>query len=112
MIDQVREAIDPRAMIRPRRRISGISAILLPFQDNFDIDWTGLADHVRRTAEAGLTPAVNMDTGYANLISEDDRQRVLALTRDVLGSAEFVAGAFVSDTPGAAFDPRCLFQPG
>lgn len=110
MMEQAQEAIDPRAMIRPRRRISGISAILLPFEDNFEIDWQGLADHVRRTAEAGLTPAVNMDTGYANLISEDERQHVLALTRDVLGGGEFVAGAFVADEPGAAFDPDAYFS--
>ena len=72
---------EPREMIRPRRKITGISAILLPFHDDYAIDWDGLADHVRRTAEAGLTPAVNMDTGYANLISEAERQRVLRLTR-------------------------------
>lgn len=104
MIEQVESAVNPRDMIRPRRKVTGISAILLPFNDNFAIDWDGLANHVRRTAEAGLTPAVNMDTGYANLISEDERRRVLALTRDVLAGGEFVAGAFVADEPGDAFD--------
>ncbi len=110
MIEQVQVAIDPREMIRPRRKISGISAILLPFEDNYEIDWQGLAGHIRRTAEAGLTPAVNMDTGYANLISEEERQAVLALTRDVLAGGEFVAGAFVADKPGAAFDPEAYFR--
>ncbi|MCY3779902.1 MAG: dihydrodipicolinate synthase family protein [Chloroflexi bacterium] len=109
MIERAQVTIDPRALIRPKRKIAGISAILLPFEDNFEIDWKGLADHVRRTAEAGLTPAVNMDTGYANLISEEERERVLALTRDALGGGEFVAGAFVADEPGAAFDADAYF---
>lgn len=95
---------NPIEMIKPKREITGISAILLPFHDNCEVDWLGLANHVRRTAEAGLTPAVNMDTGYANLISEAQRQQVLEVTREVLGSGAFVAGAFVSDNDGDAFD--------
>ena len=54
--------------------------------------------------EAGLTPAVNMDTGYANLISESERRHVLELAREVLLDGAFVAGAFVSDNPGDAFN--------
>ena len=96
--------INPIEMIKPKRQIAGISAILLPFHDNNEIDWLGLANHVRRTAEAGLTPAVNMDTGYANLISEAQRQQVLEVTREVLAGGDFVAGAFVSDKAGDAFD--------
>ena len=94
----------PHELIRPKRRIEGISAILLPFHDNGDIDWPGLANHVRRTAEAGITPAVNMDTGFANLISEEQRQKVLRATSCALDGGRFVAGAFVGDQPGAAFD--------
>lgn len=104
------EAINPTAMIRPHRRITGVSAILLPFHENSEIDWPGLANHVRRTAEAGLTPAVNMDTGYANLISEDERQKVLRATRCALAGGEFVAGAFVADKPGAPFDAEAYFR--
>ncbi|MCY4060766.1 MAG: dihydrodipicolinate synthase family protein [Chloroflexi bacterium] len=102
--------IDPAAMIRPRRKITGISAILLPFRENGDIDWPGLANHVRRTADAGLTPAVNMDTGFANLISEEERQMVLRATRCALAGGEFVAGAFVADKPGNAFDADAYFR--
>ena len=103
-------AIDPTAMIRPKRKISGISAILLPFKDNGDIDWPGLADHARRTADAGLKPAVNMDTGFANLISEAERQMVLRATRCALAGGEFVAGAFVADKPGDPFDADAYFR--
>ena len=102
--------INPTAMIRRERKITGISAILLPFRENGDIDWPGLADHVRRTAEAGLTPAVNMDTGFANLITEAERHKVLRATRCALAGGEFVAGAFVADEKGAPFDAEAYFR--
>jgi dihydrodipicolinate synthase/N-acetylneuraminate lyase len=96
-------AFDPVAILRPRRRIEGISASLLPF-DAGGIDWPSFAAHIERTAAAGLTPAVNMDTGYVNLLNEDERRRVLAATSDVLAGRPFVAGAFVADQPGSRWD--------
>ncbi len=102
--------INPTAMIKPHRKITGISAILLPFKDTGGIDWPGLAAHVRRTAEAGLTPAVNMDTGFANLITEEERQMVLRATRCALAGGKFVAGAFVADKPGDPFDADAYFR--
>ena len=98
------EHFNPSDMIRPRRKISGISATLLPFTESGGVDWHGLAAHIRRTAEAGLTPAVNMDTGYVNLLSEAQRMQVLETTRDSLSGGAFVAGAFVADAPGDAFN--------
>ncbi|HET6572510.1 MAG TPA: dihydrodipicolinate synthase family protein [Fimbriiglobus sp.] len=95
---------DPIPMLRPRRPITGISAILLPFTESGDIDWPGFAAHAVRTADAGLTPAVNMDTGFGNLLSPEQRVTVLDATRSALGGRPFVAGAFVADRPGAAFD--------
>ncbi len=95
---------DPLSMLRPRRRIAGISAILLPFLDDESIDWSSFETHVLRTADAGLTPAVNMDTGYVNLLSNDDRIAVLDRTKQILGGRPFVAGAFVGDREGDAFD--------
>jgi dihydrodipicolinate synthase/N-acetylneuraminate lyase len=91
-------------MIRPRRRITGLSAILLPFTPVGDIDWPAFARHVARTAEAGLIPAVNMDTGYVNFLSKTTRLEVLRQTRSVLSGRPFVAGAFVGDRPGDRFD--------
>src|ERR1700682_229850 len=95
---------DPIAMLRPRRTIHGISAILLPFAADGAVDWDAFAAHVRRTADAGLTPAVNMDTGYVHLLDDARRQEVLLRTRAVLGGRPFVAGAVVGDRPGDAFD--------
>lgn len=90
--------------LRLRRKIEGISAILLPFTSSGNVDWSAFDAHVRRTADAGLAPAVNMDTGFANLLSVDQRAGVLDRTRDVLQGAPFVAGAFVGDQAGAKFD--------
>ena len=47
--------------IIPKRKIEGISAILLPFYENGTPDFDSLLAHVDRTYDAGLTPAVNMD---------------------------------------------------
>src|SRR5436309_13142475 len=96
--------VDPLQMLRPRRKPVGMSAILLPFTPSGEVDWPGFRAHAQRTAAAGLTPAVNMDTGYANLIDDDTRRRVLAETRAALGGRDFVAGAFVGDRPGDPFD--------
>ncbi|HVS39261.1 MAG TPA: dihydrodipicolinate synthase family protein [Gemmataceae bacterium] len=96
--------IDPLVLLRPRRKIAGVSAILLPFTTDGAVDWDSFAAHVARTADAGLTPAVNMDTGYVNLLGDAQRNEVLLRTRAVLGGGPFVAGAFVGDRPGDAFD--------
>lgn len=94
---------DSMPVIRPRRAIAGISAILLPFDAAGAVDWPAFDGHVRRTADAGLSPAVNMDTGYVNLLDNAGRLAVLDRTRQVLGGGPFVAGAFVGDRPGHPF---------
>lgn len=100
--------------LKTKRKIVGMSAILLPFLSATEsltegdgplhVDWDGFRAHVKRTADAGLTPAVNMDTGYGNLISEEIKSQVLKETEDVLGGQPFIAGAFVKDRQGDAFD--------
>jgi dihydrodipicolinate synthase/N-acetylneuraminate lyase len=96
---------DPATLVRPRRRIRGMSAILLPFTAGRRIDWDAFAAHVDRTAAAGITPAVNMDTGYVQLIDDGTRREALRIARDTLGpGGELVAGACVVDATGAGFD--------
>lgn len=96
--------IAPLSLLKPCRQIRGISAILLPFAESGEVDWVAFDAHVRRTAEAGLTPAVNMDTGFVNLLDDVTYREVLRRTQSVLGGREFVAGAFVGDQAGAKFD--------
>ncbi len=90
--------------VRPKRTITGMSAILLPFHSDGGVDWPGFRAHVARTADNGLIPAVNMDTGYAHLIDAATKERVLAETAAELGGRPFVAGAGVFDSPGATVD--------
>jgi dihydrodipicolinate synthase/N-acetylneuraminate lyase len=94
---------DVLARIRPGRTITGMSAVLLAFTADGAIDWGATEAHIDRTVRAGLTPAVNMDTGYVQLLTDDQKTEVLGRTSAIAGD-RFVAGAFVSDQPGAAFD--------
>jgi dihydrodipicolinate synthase/N-acetylneuraminate lyase len=96
----IETALNPLTLLKPGRTITGISAILLPFADNGKVDWEDFCAHVARTADAGLTPAVNMDTGYVNLLDDTTRRTVLARTSETLSGGEFIAGAFVADRPG------------
>ncbi len=101
--------VDPLALLRPRRRIEGISAVLLPFDASGKIDEEAFAAHVARTAAAGIVPAVNMDTGYVHALDAATRGRLLGVAREVLGPArpgDLVAGACVVDAAGDAFDER------
>lgn len=82
-----------------------MSAILLPFAESGGVDWPAFEAHVERTASAGLVPAVNMDTGYVNLLDEVTKREVLDRTLSVLAGGWFVAGAFVGGAPGSPFDP-------
>ena len=92
--------------LRPERTIDGISAVLLPWTDGgAAIDWAGFENHLNRTLEAGLTPAVNMDTGYVQLLEDAQRREVLERTKGLVGGGRFVAGAWVGDAPGDAFAP-------
>lgn len=94
--------------IQPKRKIEGNSAILLPFDSSGAPDYEGLAAHIKRTSDAGLTPAVNMDTGYVNLLDDEIRRRVLQTTRETLGpDGSFIAGAFIEGKEG---DPAALYR--
>lgn len=97
------------------RHITGMSAVLLPMHPGGGIDWEGFERHLGATHEAGLVPAVNMDTGFGPFLTPDQRDEVLARTDAVLPASagegsgsdariRFVAGAIVDDTPGDALD--------
>jgi dihydrodipicolinate synthase/N-acetylneuraminate lyase len=104
------DAINPPGMLKPRRKILGISAVLLPFSAGGDIDWPAFAAHVERTAAVGLTPSVSMDTGHVARLSEEQKFAVLKRTREVLAGHPFAAGAHVGDRPGAGFDRAAYFS--
>ena len=67
--------------VRPGRTITGMSAVLVPYTADGAIDWANVEAHIARTTRAGLTPAVNMDTGYVQLLDPADREQVLDLAQ-------------------------------
>jgi len=89
--------------IRPGRPITGMSAVLLPFTDDGAIDWPGFEELLARTVDAGLVPAVNMDTGFGPVLDPAERTRVLQITA-ANARTGWVGGAHVPDAPGAGFD--------
>ncbi len=96
---------DLTTRIRPCREIDGISVVLLPWVDGGrSIDWVGFEGHLERTLTAGLTPALNMDTGYVQALDADQRRAVLDRATSIISGGRFVAGAWVSDERGATFD--------
>ena len=93
---------------KPGRKINGISAALLPFDADGKIAVEAFQQHLLATHRAGLMNAVNMDTGYVNLLSRAEKSDVLRCSRECLGpSLPFVAGAFIEDEAG---DPVSLYR--
>jgi 4-hydroxy-tetrahydrodipicolinate synthase len=87
--------------IKPRRKVTGMAAALLPFEEDGSIAVEAFQNHLRRTHSAGLVNAVNMDTGYVNYLSEQEQQQVLQWTREALPSnTKFVAGAYIEGLQG------------
>ncbi len=80
-----------------------MSAVLLPHMPDRTIDWIGFETLVANTVEAGLKPAVNMDTGFVQLLEPEVVTEVLDRT-SAIADGDFVAGAFVPDVPGDSFD--------
>jgi dihydrodipicolinate synthase/N-acetylneuraminate lyase len=85
------------------RTITGMSAVLLPFDATGAIDWPAFRAHLARTVASGLIPAVNMDTGFGPLLAPSDRAAVMTIAATTCGPRGFLAGAQVADELGAPF---------
>jgi len=87
--------------MRPRRKVQGIAAALLPYEEDGKIAVEAFQRHLVATQQAGLMNAVNMDTGYVNYLSDAEKLEVLRWTREALGKdALFVAGAYIEGKDG------------
>jgi 4-hydroxy-tetrahydrodipicolinate synthase len=87
--------------IRPRRQVRGAAAALLPFEEDGRIAVEAFQSHLAATHRAGLTNAVNMDTGYTNYLGGTEKSDVLRWTRDALGPGiPFIAGAYIEGEAG------------
>jgi len=86
---------------KPRRKVQGIAAALLPFEVDGRIADEAFVTHLKATHAAGLMNAVNMDTGYVNYLSDSEKNDVLRWTREALGKdVPFVAGAYIENEAG------------
>jgi dihydrodipicolinate synthase/N-acetylneuraminate lyase len=86
---------------KPGRKVQGIAAALLPYRADGQVDVDAFQKHLVSTQQVNLTNAVNMDTGYVNLLTEREKREVLGWTREALGKgATFVAGAHVENQEG------------
>ena len=85
---------------KPRRKVQGISAALLPFEADGRVAVAAFQQHLQATQRAGLLSAVNMDTGYVNYLSDAEKGAVLGWTREALGKEPWVAGAYIEGQDG------------
>jgi len=90
--------------LRIHRKPEGMAACLLPYEADGTIAWDAFGAALERTTEAGLVCAINMDTGYANLISAAERQTILDFGAKRLAGVGFVAGVFVEGMDGDLVD--------
>jgi len=102
MPEPARDTIESlQKRLRPRRKVWGISATLLPYDASGNVLVEAFQRHVQATHQAGLMNAINMDTGYVNFLSDGEKREVLGWTRDALGkNIPFVAGAYVEGRDG------------
>lgn len=90
-----------RSRLKRARKATGYAACLLPFEQDGTVSESSFISSIRRTTGAGLGCAVNMDTGYANLISPEQRSKILRLTSETIaGTRDFIAGVFVEGLQG------------
>jgi dihydrodipicolinate synthase/N-acetylneuraminate lyase len=74
---------------------------LLPYESDGRIAIDAFAKQLIFTHQAGLVNAVNMDTGYVNYLTDQEKKNVLRWTREALGQGvPFVAGAYIENHAG------------
>src|SRR5438552_11147894 len=87
--------------IKTRRQIRGAAAALLPFEPDGRIAVGAFQEGLKATHRAGLMNAVNMDTGYVNYLSDDEKAAVLRWTSEALyKKVRFVVGASIEGKDG------------
>jgi len=90
----------PIPPIRFQRKIEAISAAYLPWKPVAKIDFESFERVLERTWRCGIIPAINMDTGFANLLSIAQRHGILEFVAKRANRRPFVAGAYVEDVAG------------
>ena len=86
------------------RKPTSMAAVLLPFNDDGSIAVGAYQGCLHETFDAGLTPAVNMDTGYVNLLTAKEKKVVLQIAAESAEGRPFLAGAFIEREDGDVVD--------
>ncbi len=86
-----------KSLIVTNRSPDAICAVLLPFTDDEQPDQAALFTQIERVTRAGLVPAINMDTGFVQHLSQCQRRAVLAAAAQACKGKRFVVGAPPSD---------------
>ncbi|MCU0710170.1 MAG: DUF993 family protein, partial [Pirellula sp.] len=76
------------------------AAAYLPWKPVGMLDFDSYARVLESIWGCGLIPAVNMDTGFVNLLTESQRLEVLHFASSLAQGRELVAGAYVGDLAG------------
>jgi dihydrodipicolinate synthase/N-acetylneuraminate lyase len=96
----MKSTTNPLIPVKARREIHGICAAYLPWRPIARIDFDSYAMMLESIWRSGLTPAVNMDTGFANLLTDAQRREVLQFAKSISQGRPMVAGVFVDDLSG------------
>lgn len=95
--------LQPHQRVKPNRHIHSIVAALLPWTPA-GVAWKAWETQLERIVGLGMVPAINMDTGHVNLLDPQTRTEILGRAKSLLKGVRFVAGAYLGDAPGSAFD--------
>lgn len=92
---------------RPGRATpDAVTAVLMPFTGAGDPDFDAWGRLVEASWAAGLTPAVNMDTGHVNILSPAQRGEALRRASALAAGRRFVAGVFSEGTADGLRDQQ------
>ena len=83
--------------LTPSRTIDGAAALPVWLGASGRLDLPGLADRLRETFAAGLTPAVNLFAGSVDRLGREQRMDVLATAAGVARGRRFIAGALPTE---------------
>ncbi len=86
-----------KSLIVTDRAPEGICAVLLPFTEGERPDLPALQAQLARIMRVGLVPAVNMDTGFVQVLTPAQRRVVLAAAAEACRGRRFIAGASPAD---------------
>ena len=88
--------------ITPGRKIAGVCAVFLPLNAEDKIDLNSFMRLLNQVILSDLTPAINLDSGFVNHLTYQEKSDVLLCAHEVLSNKPFFAGATIEGEIGDA----------